>query len=408
MNTRLDKLTFETADVIFDSWDAVKRIPDYDVVVGEMMFRKLFENSPSTLKNFSFGPRFAGKEESLYKSRTFEIHTKAMIKMLEDVLSMIMPDLVPMKKTLKALGARHVTYGVRPNHYELATEALLSTLESLLGYRWTPQVEEGWKTAIGFITNTMVAGGNKYLKKRRKERLNAAAHVQNHRSGDIWEEPVVDKKNTPTRKVSFDVPEEFKKHPKACEQDSDSATMSTSGSDSILDHWEENDINYMKLVEDVYESWDIIKSIPNYSKVTGALLFQNIFEASPQAKQLFQFAKSYQENDGAVYKDVGFLVHANTVVNMLDTCVGMMGPDMEPVTKALEDLGARHCQYNVTDTHYSIVGEALLKTLETSLGDVWTPQMKKSWAGIYDFMSSAMQKGASDYKAESADDQVEI
>ena len=36
-NTRLD---FATADVIFDSWDAIKRIPDYDVVVGEKMFRK--------------------------------------------------------------------------------------------------------------------------------------------------------------------------------------------------------------------------------------------------------------------------------------------------------------------------------------------------------------------------------
>ena len=46
------------------------------------------------------------------------------------------------------------------------------------------------------------------------------------------------------------------------------------------------------------------------------------------------------------------MAHAKSVVDMLDKCVAMMGPDMEPVSRALEDLGARHTQYNVIDTHF--------------------------------------------------------
>ena len=109
-----------------------------------------------------------------------------------------------------------------------------------------------------------------------------------------------------------------------------------------------------------------------------------------------------------MYKDVAFLIHAKGVIEMLDTCVGMMGPDMEPVTKALEEFGARHCQYDVDDEHYSVVGEALLKTLETLLKSAWTPKLEESWTGVYAFMFNAMQKGAREFKNESLDSHVEI
>jgi hypothetical protein len=79
---------------------------------------------------------------------------------------------------------------------------------------------------------------------------------------------------------------------------------------------------------------------------------------------------------------------------MLDAAVDMFGPDMEPVTKSLTDLGARHVEYGVLPAHYGIVGEALLFTLETALGDSWTPKIKQGWTDIYGFISTAMMAGA--------------
>lgn len=88
---------------------------------------------------------------------------------------------------------------------------------------------------------------------------------------------------------------------------------------------------------------------------------------------------------------------------MLDLAVNMLGPDLEPVTEALEDLGARHCQYGVVPAHYPVVGEALLKTLQAALGNDWTPTVKEGWTGIYGFICISMQRGASTFIEEEMD-----
>jgi hemoglobin-like flavoprotein len=89
---------------------------------------------------------------------------------------------------------------------------------------------------------------------------------------------------------------------------------------------------------------------------------------------------------------------------MLDITVNMLGPDLEPVTMALEELGARHVHYGVIPDHYPIVGEALLATLEAALGEAWTPTVKAGWSGIYTFVSTTMMKGARESVREEKED----
>lgn len=134
----------------------------------------------------------------------------------------------------------------------------------------------------------------------------------------------------------------------------------------------------------------------------------SIFEIAPAAKDLFPFAQQYKNDDEALFKAPVFVAHAKSVVKMLDLAVNLLGPDLEPVTRALEQLGARHEQYNVVSEHYPIVGEALLKTLEAALGDKWTPSLKQGWASIFTFISTSMQNGAGNSASESVEDHVEI
>ena len=93
---------------------------------------------------------------------------------------------------------------------------------------------------------------------------------------------------------------------------------------------------------------------------------------------------------------------------MLDAAVNLLGPDLEPLTRILEELGARHSQYGVVEAHYPIVGDALLKTLETALGSKWTPIVKQGWVSIFTFVSTSMQKGAKQSTAECLEDQLEL
>jgi hypothetical protein len=116
---------------------------------------------------------------------------------------------------------------------------------------------------------------------------------------------------------------------------------------------------------------------------------------------MFSFADGYMGlDDDGFYKSKAFLAHASGVLGMLDAVVTMLGPDLEPLALALFDLGATHLKFGVLPAHYEIVGEALLCTLATALGDKWTPAVKKGWAGIYTFISSNMILGADNYLTE--------
>jgi hemoglobin-like flavoprotein len=59
---------------------------------------------------------------------------------------------------LRNLGARHVAYGVRDEHYETVGSALLWTLEQGLGDKFTPAVRQAWTLAYALLSGTMQAG----------------------------------------------------------------------------------------------------------------------------------------------------------------------------------------------------------------------------------------------------------
>lgn len=56
-----------------------------------------------------------------------------------------------------ALAKKHVTYGVKDEHYPIVGSALLWTLEKGLGDGWTLDVAEAWTTAYGTLSGYMIS-----------------------------------------------------------------------------------------------------------------------------------------------------------------------------------------------------------------------------------------------------------
>jgi hemoglobin-like flavoprotein len=56
---------------------------------------------------------------------------------------------------VEELGRRHLTYGVRPEHYATVGAALLWTLQAGLGEAFTPEAREAWTSAYLFLSSTM-------------------------------------------------------------------------------------------------------------------------------------------------------------------------------------------------------------------------------------------------------------
>lgn len=67
-------------------------------------------------------------------------------------------DLAMLVPAVRALGRRHVGYGVRDAHYETVAVALLWTLEAGLGDAFTPEVRDAWATVYWVLADTMKDG----------------------------------------------------------------------------------------------------------------------------------------------------------------------------------------------------------------------------------------------------------
>ena len=64
-------------------------------------------------------------------------------------------DLATLVPAVRALGHRHVAYGVRDEHYATVGQALLWTLERGLGGAFTSEVREAWGAAYELLAATM-------------------------------------------------------------------------------------------------------------------------------------------------------------------------------------------------------------------------------------------------------------
>jgi nitric oxide dioxygenase len=57
---------------------------------------------------------------------------------------------------VRALGRRHVIYGVEERHYETVGAALLWTLAAGLGAAFTPELRTAWTAAYKLVSDTMI------------------------------------------------------------------------------------------------------------------------------------------------------------------------------------------------------------------------------------------------------------
>ncbi|MGF1626425.1 MAG: globin family protein [Alphaproteobacteria bacterium] len=57
---------------------------------------------------------------------------------------------------LQALARRHVGYGVEESHYETVGEALIDTLATHFGPRFTPALRDAWLAAYTLVSSVMI------------------------------------------------------------------------------------------------------------------------------------------------------------------------------------------------------------------------------------------------------------
>jgi hemoglobin-like flavoprotein len=106
--------------------------------------------------------------------------------------------------------------------------------------------------------------------------------------------------------------------------------------------------------------------------------YDRLFQLDPSLRRMFRSPQEEQARK---------LAHVLTVV-----IKGLS--KAEQILPAVEQLGRRHSSYGVHPEHYATVGAALLWTLQSGLGEAFTPEVRDAWASAYSLLSSTMQRAA--------------
>ncbi len=111
--------------------------------VSTTFYQTLFADYPQVQPLFAHS-KMDEQRQKLIKSLVLIIEA---LRRPEDLNSM-----------LKGLGARHVQYGVLPQHYPMVGSSLLKTFEVYLGSDWTIAVQNSWTEAYEAIAQLMLEG----------------------------------------------------------------------------------------------------------------------------------------------------------------------------------------------------------------------------------------------------------
>jgi len=123
-----------------DSFDALKPRAD---LLARTFYRILFERYPEVK------PLFAHVDMNEQRKKLLQAISVV-------VANADKPD--RLEEVATALGARHVAYGAKAEHYPAVGDALLAALATVAGPLWSKQLQKAWGDAYGAIAGFAIAG----------------------------------------------------------------------------------------------------------------------------------------------------------------------------------------------------------------------------------------------------------
>ena len=126
----------------------------------------------------------------------------------------------------------------------------------------------------------------------------------------------------------------------------------------------------------VRSTWEQVVPIAD---AAARLFYQRLFEAEPELRHLFAGTDMEQQR--------------RKLMQVLSVAVAALDR-LDALRPALEELGRRHVGYGVEDSHYDLVGGALLWTLEQGLGDGYTASVRDAWTAAYSTLATIMRAAA--------------
>lgn len=125
----------------------------------------------------------------------------------------------------------------------------------------------------------------------------------------------------------------------------------------------------------IQESFTHVEPI---AEQAAEIFYSKLFEYDPSLKPLF---KNNMKDQG------------KKLMTMLKMAVNGLN-NLDKLVIVLQQLAERHVNYGVEPKDFTPVGNALLYTLKTGLGDKWNPELRQAWVDVFRLMATVMKQHA--------------
>ncbi|MBX2998861.1 MAG: hypothetical protein KF893_10155 [Caldilineaceae bacterium] len=129
---------------------------------------------------------------------------------------------------------------------------------------------------------------------------------------------------------------------------------------------------------DINRVRETFTQINTISDLTARFFYERLFALSPETEQLFTGNMQTQRGK--------FMATLRFIVEVLD--------EPESLQTTMHRLSQEHAQYRISDEDYRMVGEALLWSLERTLGPAYTPAVAETWSRLYALLAGLMKENA--------------
>jgi len=132
------------------------------------------------------------------------------------------------------------------------------------------------------------------------------------------------------------------------------------------------DARHVQLVQETFEK------AAQLGDAVAEIFYEELFAIEPSLRGMFKHPM--QEQGRKLMATLAF------VVRSLHQPDKVLGP--------ARALALKHLDYGVQPRHYTLVGNALLRTLKRGLGAEFTPEVRLAWVAAYQLLADVMREAA--------------
>lgn len=104
------------------------------------------------------------RSKEIMNGKRFKRHSAFLIHMIDMTVNMLGIDNEELVKNMSKLGEKHVTFGVRPEHFPKMTEAICFMLKHKIGDDFAYADQVAWEKVLGALIGDMIKGQRRLVK----------------------------------------------------------------------------------------------------------------------------------------------------------------------------------------------------------------------------------------------------